>query len=661
MRLLSTDEKLNLMDHDNQRMAPTPASSTIKTLIGSIFGILLLSACSFSLAEDITPPPGAEVPFEQPTQPPLSGPLYPIVDPDPSAGRSIYNEKCAPCHGESGLGDGAMAGQLPVPAPALGTDVIARQSSPAAWYMMVTQGNLERRMPPFSSLTDRQRWDVVAYAYSLSNPAQRILAGKTLYEDNCAACHGEIGDGAGPEAAALSVPATDFTDQEMMAGISGEQLFQRISEGVGTDMPAFAEQLSEEERWILASYLRSLTFAPRVAVSDAPETPTIAATEESAEVQASPTIENVSGFGRVEGQVVSISGGEIPTDLTVTLYGFDQMEQTFTAEAQIDNEGQYSFEEVPLPQGRAFLASTEYEGVAYNSDIVVVDPENSNIALIIPYYETTTDTSSLSVDRLHLLFEYVDPDILRVVEMYIISNSSDQIVVAPEEGQPVLSYSVPEEAINLQFQDGVIGERYIELAEGFGDFAAVRPGAGQHQVIYSYDLPYKNKFDFNQTLDLPVNAVIVLLPEDGIKIKGEHLMEMGTRDVQGSAFQMYTSDLVPAGTDLAIDISGRPRTGGAGLVLGSNTNLVIGAFAFGLALVLAGGWLYLRNRNGKAAEARQEIEEQLFAGGEDEDVDMLLDAILALDDQYKSGQLPEEAYLKRRAELKAQIKEKMGS
>jgi mono/diheme cytochrome c family protein len=622
---------------------------------------LILSACSFSLAEDITPPPGAEVPFEQPTQPPLSGPLYPIVDPDPSAGRSIYIEKCAPCHGETGLGDGAMAGQLPVPAPALGTDVIARQSTPAAWYVMVTQGNLERRMPPFGSLTDRQRWDVVAYAYSLSNPAQRILAGETLYEDNCATCHGELGDGTGPEAAALSVPATDFTDQEMIAGISGEQLFLAISEGVGLDMPAFAEQLSEEERWTLAAYLRSLTFAPRVAVSDVPETPTPAATETGEEIQASPTAEIVSGFGRVEGQVVSISGGEIPSDLTVTLYGFDQMEQTFTADAQIDSEGLYTFEEVPLPLGRAFLASTEYEGVAYNSDIVVVDPENSNMVLIIPYYETTTDTSSLSVDRLHLLFEYVDPDILRVVEMYIISNSGDQIVVAPEEGQPVLSYSVPDEAINLQFQDGAVGERYIELAEGFGDFAAVRPGAGQHQVIYSYDLPYKNEFDFNQPLDLPVNAVIVLLPEDGIKIKGEQLMDMGTRDVQGSAFHMYTSDLVPAGTDLAIDISGRPRTGGAGLVFGSNTNLVIGAFALGFALILAGGWLYLRTRNGKPAGNGQDMDEEHFADGEDEDVDMLLDAILALDDQYKAGELPEEAYLKRRAELKAQIKVKMGS
>ena len=644
-------------------MVPTQIRCILKILIGSIVTLLILSACSFSLAEDITPPPGAEVPFEQPTQPPLSGPLYPIVHPDPSAGRSIYLEKCAPCHGESGLGDGAMAGQLPVPAPALGTDVLARGSSPAAWYAMVTQGNLERRMPPFGSLTDRQRWDVVAYAYSLSNPAERILAGGTLYEENCAACHGEYGDGTGPDAASLSIPATDFTDQELMAGISGVQLFQAISEGKGSDMPAFGEQLSEEQRWTLAAYLRSLTLASRIAVSDVTETPTPGAieTEVSEDVQLSPTAENVSGIGRVEGQVVSTSGGDIPSDLIVTLYGFDQMQQAFTAEAKVDGDGLYTFEEVPLPQGRAFLASTEYEGVAYNSDIVVVDPENPNMVLIIPYYETTTDTSSLSVDRLHLLFEYIDPDTLRVVEMYIISNSGDQIVVAPEEGQPVLSYSVPGEAINLQFQDGAVGERYIELAEGFGDLAAVRPGAGQHQVIYSYDLPYKDKFDFNQPLDMPVNAVIVLLPEDGIKIKGDQLMDMGTRDVQGSAFHMYTSDLVPAGTDLTIDISGRPRTGGVGLALGSNTDLVIGAFALGFVLILAGGWLYLRSRNGVPAGSDQDLEEESFADGEDQDVDMLLDAILALDDQYKAGDLPEDAYQKRRAELTAQIKEKMGN
>lgn len=633
----------------------------VKIVFVPIFALLFLTACSFSLAEDITPPPGAEVPFEEPTLPPLSGPLYPIVRPDPTAGSAIYPEKCAPCHGVTGLGDGEMAGQLPVPAPALGTDALARQSTPADWYAIVTQGNLQRRMPPFNSLTDRQRWDVVAYLYSLSNPAQRILQGEALYETNCAACHGELGDGSGPDAAELSVPATDFTDQKMMAAISGEQLYQAISDGKGPDMPAFAEQLSEEERWTLAAYLRSLTFAPHIAVSDIPETPTPEKTAISTEVVASTIPESDSGFGRVEGQVVSVSGGEIPTDLTVTLYGFDQMQQTFTADTPVDSEGLFAFEDVPLPEGRAFLASTEHDSVAHNSDIVVVDPENTNMVLIIPYYETTTDTSSLTIDRLHLLFEYVDPDILRVVEMYIISNSGDRIVVAPEEGQPVLSYSMPDGATNLQFQDGLVGERYVETGDGFGDYAVVRPGSSQHQVIYSYDLPYKNRFDFNQTIDLPVNAAIVLLPEDGIRIKGEQLNDMGKRDVQGIAYHMYSSDMIPAGSELEIDISGRPRTGGIGLTLGSHSNLLIGLFAFGITLILAGGWLYLRSRNGRTAEGGQEEAEEEYIVDDGEEVDMLLDAILALDDQFKAGELREDAYLKRRAELKAQIKEKMGS
>jgi hypothetical protein len=38
-----------------------------------------------------------------------------------------------------------------------------------------------------------------------------------------------------------------------------------------------------------------------------------------------------------------------------------------------------------------------------------------------------------------------------------------------------------------------------------------------------------------------------------------------------------------------------------------------------------------------------------------------MDAIIALDDLYRAGQLPEDAYLTRRGELKARLKELMKS
>ncbi len=621
--------------------------------------LLLLSACSFSLAEDITPPPGAEVPFEEPTQPPLNGPLYPLVKPNPAAAGTIYTDKCAPCHGTNGLGDGEMAGQLPVPAPALGSNQVSRKASPGEWYTMITLGNLERRMPPFTSLSDRQRWDLVAYLYSLSTDPEDIAWGEELYLENCAACHGVKADGKGPEAGDLPEAPTNFTDLELMAGLSDEALFQAINEGVGSSMPAFAEQFSEREIWALSDYLRSLTFASQLVVGDAIDTPAPQTPGPDEPEESSPTPEVTAGIGQIEGQVVSVSGGEIPSGLSVTLYGFDQMQQVFSEEAAVAEDGTFTFEQVPMPEGRAFLASTEVEGVAYSSDIAVADAETTNVSLMLPYYETTTDASQLTVDRLHLLFEYIDPDTLRVVEMNIISNPGDRIVVAPEEGQAVIRYDLPDQATNLQFQDGLVGERYIELEDGFGDLAVVRPGEGQHQVIYSYDLPYQNSLDFSHKVNLPVEALIVMLPEDGIKLEGSLLADMGTRDVQGIPYQMYTSESLSAGSDLAIDISGRPSTSGPILSLGSNSSLTIGLLAFGVVMIAAGGWLYLRARNGKQDLGEEDVEAEPLPADNGQDVDTLLDAILALDDQYKAGELPKAAYLKRREELKANIKDVM--
>lgn len=648
---MEQNKPLSNLLYPNSRFKPTII------LVGII---LFLSACSFSLAEDITPPPGAEIPLESPTQPPLSGPIYPLMNPDPAAGNQIYFEKCAPCHGSTGLGDGEMAGQLPVPAPALGTVQVARRSTPAEWYSIVTQGNLAQRMPPFSSLTDRQRWDVIAYLYSLTNPSEEIVQGETIYQEYCASCHGESGDGNGSEASALSTQPSDFTDQEFMANISAEQLFTSISSGTA-DMPAFEEELSEQDRWALTSFLRSLTFMPQVAVGDIPETPDTSPETDTVVTPTAQAAASLSDLGHVEGKVVSLSGGDIPEDLKVTLYGFDQMQQAYSAEAAVEADGSFVFDGVEMPNGRAFLASLEYEGVAYSSDISVANSESGTISLEIPYYETTSDTSLLSVDRLHLILQYIEPDTLRVVEMYIISNPGDRIIVAPEQGSPVLSFTLPTGATNLQFEDGSIGERYIELPDGFGDQAVIRPGSSQHQVLYSYDLPYQKKLEFDQTVQLPVNAVVIMLPEDGLKLSSEQLQDMGTRDVQGIPYRMYSSGRLEAGSDLSLNISGRPKIGGVGLILGTNRNTVIGLGAFGIALLLAGGWLYLRTRD-RRGEGETPIADRVsYPESDEQDVDTLYDAILALDDKYQAGELPEEAYLKRRADLKAQIKEKLQS
>jgi mono/diheme cytochrome c family protein len=115
------------------------------------------------------------------------------------------------------MGDGPRSEQLSVPVSAIGDPALARQRTPSDWFKIVTEGNLERFMPPFASLSDPQRWDVVAYVYTLSMDSNVLKNGEVLYQENCSRCHGAAGKGDGPNAESLSMEVADFTDQKKMA------------------------------------------------------------------------------------------------------------------------------------------------------------------------------------------------------------------------------------------------------------------------------------------------------------------------------------------------------------------------------------------------------------------------------------------------------------
>jgi len=86
--------------------------------------------------------------------------------------------------------------------------------------------------------------------------------GETLYVRHCATCHGDTGRGDGPVAGALVPPPADFTDAERLRGTAPVDFFRKINVGVaGTAMPGFAEQLSADDRWMVALYAVSLRYS----------------------------------------------------------------------------------------------------------------------------------------------------------------------------------------------------------------------------------------------------------------------------------------------------------------------------------------------------------------------------------------------------------------
>jgi high-affinity iron transporter len=96
-----------------------------------------------------------------------------------------------------------------------------------------------------------------------------LAAGRALFMENCAQCHGTDGKGNGPSRATMNPkepPPADFTSAALMEGLSPFKAFNVASFGVeGTAMPNFSA-LSEEERWQAAFYIFALRFsAPEAA------------------------------------------------------------------------------------------------------------------------------------------------------------------------------------------------------------------------------------------------------------------------------------------------------------------------------------------------------------------------------------------------------------
>ena len=613
----------------------------------------LLSACNFTLAEDVTPPPG----YVAPTPAATLGPLFPGRAPSTENGALIFAEKCAPCHGATGLGDGKQGIQLGVTVPAFGLPEIARPASPAQWYTTVTRGNIERFMPPFASLSDQERWDVVAYAMTLHTSEEVIAQGKDLFQTNCADC------------------ATDFfQDQEKMSALSGVELARIVKQG-NDKVPPFGATLSDDEVWAVSAYLRSLSFdtAPVVSAPQASATPeSVAATEVSAGTEtplstvegttqapatSEATVVPKAGFGTISGSIENKTGTDLPSDLKITLRGYDHgadpsqgPQEVFSQEGAADENGSFVFENIEIPLNRIFLAEITFNGIDLRSGFAIVKEETTSLTLPpITLYKRTEDMSALVVEEARIFFEY-GTDVVQVFNVYSFRNPGDEIIVVKfnEKGE-VPFIKPPMGSSGFGYEPMQDSEPFQTIENGF----AIPPSERSYGLIAFASVPKAKEFEFSQEFVLPAATVTVFVPE-GVTAKGDKTTDLGVQAIQNFNFQIYEMGSVAAGETVKLSVAGTPKEAGDASTpeaTTSNQNLLIGAGALGIALILAGAWMYLRDRNREEEGTGDQTEGHEYESSED-----VIDAIIALDDLHRARKISDDAYQKRRAELKEILK-----
>ena len=118
----------------------------------------------------------------------------------------------------------------------------------------------------------RQLGAKLAVAYEVSQaPAitPDPTRGAPLYAQHCSVCHGETGAGDGPASVGMTPPPANLRDGQRLDRLSLYAIYNTLGLGVeGTDMPSFADQLDERQRWDLATYIAGLSADPSAIKAD---------------------------------------------------------------------------------------------------------------------------------------------------------------------------------------------------------------------------------------------------------------------------------------------------------------------------------------------------------------------------------------------------------
>lgn len=217
-------------------------------------------------------------------------------------GRYVFKQQCAPCHGETGRGNGPWAAEMTVKPRDFRKGIFKYRTTPmgtqptdADLRRTIQRGVSGTAMPTFAkTLSERDLTAILVYLKNLSPRwkedarivaaaelpkapewfheasalEERLQAGRSLFQQTCVPCHGVHGAGDGPGSKGLTnvwgqaaIPA-DLRVDHHRSGPDREDLFRTIAMGLdGTPMVGFRGAFTDEQIWELVAAVEALPKA----------------------------------------------------------------------------------------------------------------------------------------------------------------------------------------------------------------------------------------------------------------------------------------------------------------------------------------------------------------------------------------------------------------
>ena len=131
----------------------------------------------------------------------------------------------------------------------------------AAAALIVPAATIAQQQP--AAPAQPNGWVLGEDADTKKNPltvdAKTLAAGKAIFKDKCQRCHGPGGLGDGADADPDARGDMDLTNPKRAARNTDGTVYYKVANGrKKPKMPAFKDQLNEEQIWAVVTYVQSL-------------------------------------------------------------------------------------------------------------------------------------------------------------------------------------------------------------------------------------------------------------------------------------------------------------------------------------------------------------------------------------------------------------------
>jgi Carboxypeptidase regulatory-like domain len=372
--------------------------------------------------------------------------------------------------------------------------------------------------------------------------------------------------------------------------------------------------------------------------------------------------------GTIDGKVVNGTADDPVGGLEVTLTVTDDAGQT-TATATTDDNGAFAFPALATG-ATSFAVSATYEGATFSTPELSADAAGTPVTLKV--FEPTTEPSDVTQTSWVV---WVDRENTSVAVQQDIEwkNQGDRAYVGASSGGPVTRMQLAPGATNFQFLGLYLQRPGRVEGTTFVDTAPLLPGTTQATVRYTTEALDALAFP----VALATDSFRLFVPAD-VTVESSALTAMGQTTDRGITYAIYGASDLSSGDRIEVALSGLSGSSGTppGLVIlvGSVMVLALGVFVVWRVGRVRGprrGQVVTRrsaSRVGRGSPrpsrpaARATNASRVRGNGhrrdadeDDEDVELLIDEIAALDLSFERGVLDERTHRALRAAAKRRL------